>query len=97
MSQGLRAPGTRVTPVPGRDSQTGRHRAGRGTQTVKNPPATQRPGFRPCVGQIPWRRQQLPTPAFWPGEAHGQRSLLGSRPGGRKESDSYDSLVVKSD
>ena len=23
------------------------------------------------VGKIPWRRQSLPTPAFWPGEFHG--------------------------
>ena len=27
-----------------------------------------RPGFNPWVGKIPWRREQLPTPVFWPGE-----------------------------
>ena len=23
------------------------------------------------VGKIPWRREKLPTPVFWPGEFHG--------------------------
>ena len=36
-----------------------------------------RPGFDPCVGEIPWRREWLPTPVFLPGEFHGQRSLEG--------------------
>ena len=30
-----------------------------------------RPGFDPWVGKIPWRREQLPTPVFWPGEFRG--------------------------
>ena len=30
-----------------------------------------RPGFDPWVGTIPWRRERLPTPVFWPGEFHG--------------------------
>ena len=30
-----------------------------------------RPGFDPWVGKIPWRREQLPTPVFWPVEFHG--------------------------
>ena len=28
-----------------------------------------RPGFDPWVGKIPWRREWLPTPVFWPGES----------------------------
>ena len=28
-----------------------------------------------------------PTPVFWPGESHGQRSLAGYSPWGRTESD----------
>ena len=36
-----------------------------------------RPGFNPWVGKIPWRRKWQPTPAFLPGESHGQRSLEG--------------------
>ena len=34
-----------------------------------------------------WRRQWHPTPVFWPGESHGQRSLAGYSPWGHKESD----------
>jgi len=30
-----------------------------------------RPGFCPWVGMIPWRREQLPTPVFWPEKFHG--------------------------
>ena len=30
-----------------------------------------RPGFDPWVGKIPWRRERLPTPVFWPREFHG--------------------------
>ena len=30
-----------------------------------------RPGFSPWVGKTPWRREWLPTSAFWPGEFHG--------------------------
>ena len=26
------------------------------------------PGFDPSVGKIPWRRERLLTPVFWPGE-----------------------------
>ena len=40
-------------------------------QLVKNPPAMQETGFDPWVGEIPWRRERLPTPVFWPGESHG--------------------------
>ena len=34
-------------------------------------------GFDPWVRKIPWRRAWQPTPAFLPGESHGQRSLAG--------------------
>ena len=37
-----------------------------------------RPGFNPWVGKIPWRRKWHPTPVFFPGEPHGQSSLLQS-------------------
>jgi len=36
-----------------------------------------RPGFDSCVGKIPWRREQLPTPVFWPGEFHRLYSSWG--------------------
>ena len=41
----------------------------------------------PCIGKILWRRKWQPTPVFWPGESHGQRSLVGDSPWGHKESD----------
>ena len=38
-----------------------------------------RPGFNPWVGKIPWRKERLPTPVFWPGEFHGLYSLWGCK------------------
>ena len=35
----------------------------------------------------PWRRKQQLTPVFLPGKSHGQRSLTGYSPWGRRESD----------
>ena len=37
-------------------------------------------GFYPWVGKITWRRKWQPTPAFLPGESHGQQSLAGCKP-----------------
>ena len=51
-----------------------------------------RPGINPWVGKIPWRTKWLPTPVFVPGEFHGQRSLAGYSPWGRKELDMTDQL-----
>ena len=50
------------------------------------------PGFDPWVWKIPWRRKWQPTPVFLPGESHGQRSLVGYSPRGRKESDMTERL-----
>ena len=36
-------------------------------QLVKNPLAM----WETWAGKIPWRRERLPTPVFWPGEFHG--------------------------
>ena len=47
------------------------------------------PGFDSCVGKIPWKRERLPTPVFWPGESHGLCS-----PGGRKGSDTTERLSL---
>ena len=33
---------------------------------------------------VPWRRKWKPIPVFLPGESHGQRSLTGYSPRGRK-------------
>ena len=51
-----------------------------------------RHGFDPWVGKIPWRRAWQPIPVFPPGESHGQRSLVGYSPWGRKESDTTEQL-----
>ena len=56
-------------------------------QTIKNLPAMQETWVHPCIGKIPWRRERIPTPIFWPGEFHGQRSLVGYSSLGRQELD----------
>ena len=43
--------------------------------------------FYPLVVKIPWRRKWQPTPVVLPEESHGQRSLAGYSPYGRKELD----------
>ena len=43
--------------------------------------------FYPWVGKMPWRRAWQPTSVFLPGKSHGQRSLAGYSPWGRKEMD----------
>ena len=40
----------------------------------------ERRGFNSWVRKIPWRRARQPTPVFFPGESHGQRSLVGYSP-----------------
>ena len=55
-------------------------------QMAKNPQC-RRPGSSPWVGKIPQRRKWQPTSVFLPGQFHGQRSLVGYSPRGRKQSD----------
>ena len=58
-------------------------------QLVKNPSAMQETQFNPWVGKIPWRREQLPIPVFWPGEFHGLYS-----PWGHKKLDTTERLAL---
>ena len=51
-----------------------------------------RHGFNPRVGKIPCRRKWQPPPVFLSGKSHGQRSLVGYSPWGRKESDRTERL-----
>ena len=51
-----------------------------------------RPRFGPWVGKILWRRKWQPTEVLSPGKSHGQRSLVGYSPWGRKESDTTEQL-----
>ena len=37
-------------------------------QLVKDPAAMWETWVQPWVEKIPWRRERLPTPVFWPGE-----------------------------
>ena len=66
------------------------------TQMVKNLSAIQETRVQSLVGKIPWRREWLPTPVFWPGEFHGQRRvyspLVGYSPWGSKELDMTEGL-----
>jgi len=57
---------------------------------VKNLPANAEmleTGFNPWVRMITWRRKWQPTPVFFPGKSHGQKSLVGHSPWGHKELD----------
>ena len=58
-------------------------------QLVKNLPAMQKIWVDLWVGKIPWRRERLPTPVFWPGEFHGPYS-----PWGCKELDTTERLSL---
>ena len=51
--------------------------------------AGKEPRFHPWVEKIPRRKEQLPTPVFWPGEFHGLYS-----PWGRKDLDTTERLSL---
>ena len=51
-------------------------------------------GFNFWVEKIPWRRACQTTLVFWPGESHGQRSLVGYSPQGCKELDTLKQLSI---
>ena len=62
-------------------------------QQVRNLPANAGDaGSTPGSGRFPGEREWLPTPVFLPGQSHGQRSLEGYNPRGRKESDTTGQL-----
>ena len=61
------------------------HQGFPGGKLVKNPPAM----WETWVGKIPWRRERLPTPVFWPEEFHGPYS-----PWDCKESDTTERLAL---
>jgi len=55
--------------------------------------SARRPGFDPWVRKSPWRRKWQPTPVFLAWKI-AQRSLLGYRPGGHKESEKTEQLTL---
>ena len=57
-------------------------------QLVKNRPAVQETQVPSLDREVPLEmRKWQPTPAFLAGKSHGQRSLVGYSPWGRRESD----------
>ena len=56
-------------------------------QMVKTPPAMQETRVRSLGWGDPLEKGVAPTPVFLPEEFHGQRSLAGYSPWGRRESD----------
>ena len=70
-----------------------------GDSVVKNLPEGRNHGrcrFSPWVWKIPWRRAWQPIPVLMPGKSHGQRSLAGYSPWGRKELDMIEQLSMHS-
>ena len=61
-------------------------------QTVKNPPAMQETRVRSLGWEDLLVKGMATTPLFLPRESHGQRSLAGYSPWGRKESDTTKQL-----
>ena len=50
--------------------------------------------LNPWGGNMPRRRKWQPTPVFLPEKSHGQRSLVGYSPWGRKELDTTERLTL---
>ena len=51
-------------------------------------------GFDPQIRKVLWKWDWLPTPVFWPGEFHGQRSLARYSPWDHKKSDTTEQLTL---
>ena len=61
-------------------------------QRVKCQPTTWETQVQSLGWEYPWRRKWQPTLVLLPGKFHGQRSLVGYRPQGCKESDMTEQL-----
>ena len=81
----------RQWPVRGRDR--GFPGGARGKEPACQCRRRKRCGFDPWVEKIPWRRTWQPTPVFLLGEFHGQRSLAGYSPRGRKVRHDWSSIA----
>ena len=47
-------------------------------QLVKNLPTMRETWVCSLIGKIPWRREKVPIPVFWPGQFHGLYSVVQS-------------------
>ena len=65
-------------------------------QTVKRLSTMRETRVRSLGWEDPWRRKWQSTPVLLPGKSHGQRSVVGYSPWGRKESDTTERLHVGS-
>ena len=63
-------------------------------QWVKNLPAEQEIRVRSLGWEDPLERKWQPTPVSLPGKSHGQRSLVGCSPWGRKELGTTEQLTL---
>ena len=66
-------------------------------QTVKCLPAMWETWVGSLGQEDPWRKKWQPTLVLLPGKCHGQRSLVGYGPWGRKESDTTEQLHFTSE
>ena len=70
-----------ITPRSGRQTRFAASQ-GKSLQPTRSVPASRL--SQTLLDHAVWRRAWQPTPVFLPGEFHGQRSPVGSRPWGRK-------------
>ena len=63
-------------------------------QMVKIPPAMWETWVQPLGGDDPLEEGMATHSVFWPGESHGQRSLVGYSPWGHRESDTTERLTL---
>ena len=63
-------------------------------QAVKNLPAMQETRVQSLGQEDPWKRKWQPIPVLFPGEFHGQRSLVSYSPWGHKELDTTVQLTL---
>ena len=66
-----------------------------GAQMVRNPPAMQETQVQSLGQENPLEKGMAHTPVFLPGEFHGQRSLAGYSPWGRRELDTTEQLIMQ--
>ena len=66
--------------------------ASRVAQMVKHLPAMQETWVQSLGQEEPLEKEWQPTPVFWPGISHGQKSLVGYSPWGPMELDTTERL-----